>query len=164
MALQLILPPRSFVLKRDRVGDLPIELRCTLFIHESASPVVPLAAASTETDDANFEVYEQTEVRSHRYYNVDELNTLSAAYPNLEVLCISLVDLEDDINHIVVLQDFVITAENGASNAQIELRKTLEAIASFKKLRTFRIISYPLMESEDFEQRSGDTVTNSWRK
>jgi len=60
-----------------------------------------------------------------RYYNVNELNTLSAAYPDVEVLSINLVDIRDDIDDTAVLQDFVITAENEASTAQIELKLTL---------------------------------------
>ncbi|KAF9702013.1 hypothetical protein EKO04_000027 [Ascochyta lentis] len=83
-----------------------------------------------------------------RYYNVDELRQLSAACPNMEMLCINLPDFHEDVINTEILDDFELSPGNGGSPARRELRISLEILATLPRLRTLRIVNHPLLRFE----------------
>ncbi|UPX18178.1 uncharacterized protein EKO05_0008484 [Ascochyta rabiei] len=98
-----------------------------------------------------------------RYYNADELKQLSATCPNIEFLCIGLVNLWKDINDTEILDDFELFPPSGGSPTRVELRKSLEILAGLSKLRTLSIANHPLVTSTMAEcryrhQRLADSI------
>jgi hypothetical protein len=59
------------------------------------------------------------------HYNASEISSLCKTCPNLQVLCLDLVDIKNDINDIDTLQDFQFSAPNEVSGSQLILRDAL---------------------------------------